>query len=370
MLTDLKAKIAHVSPTYFSPASVLGGGERYVDYVARSVGLVSPSISQKIIGCGPKPHVFDRNGIAVKVLKDISGSNDPMEAQPEGLWEELRDVDLVHIHQSLTRFGAFAMVVAKTLRKPVVLTDLGGAQDRTMLGGGGQELADAVVSISRHAASLVAPYYHGRHEVILGPLDTDFFAPADLDQPLGRDVLSVARILPHKGFDQIIDALPPGLNLTIVGSLYDQRYYDDLVEMARGKAVRFRHQVDDEQLRELYAQSGLYIQASTHCDMYGRFSDRPELLGLTTLEAMSCGLPVVVSSAASLPELATDPRVTAVFRDRGELRCLLERFRDGIWPTVSSRAIARNLAVGTYGLQKVGGRLLALYEDLILAARC
>ena len=54
-------------------------------------------------------------------------------------------------------------------------------------------------------------------ECILGPVDDDAFC---LAPSASRDpglLLSIGRILPHKGFETIIDALPPSLRLVIAG---------------------------------------------------------------------------------------------------------------------------------------------------------
>ncbi len=361
--------IAHVSPTYFSRRSVVGGGERYVEYVAQAVRAAEPAIRQVVLGCGAAPERFERRGIEVTVLADDSGGADAMDAQPDALWGALRDVDLVHVHQCLTRFGAFATVVAKTLRKPVVMTDLGGGDEKMMLDGKGMELADAVVSISGFAGSLIAPYYSGRHEVIMGPVDTEAFAPAGPRPRNRKSVICVGRLLPHKGVDRIIAALPQGLELKVVGSAYDRRYQSKLRELASGKAVTFVHEATDDDLRALYNEAGLFVQASTHKDIFGNTNAKPELLGLTSLEALASGLPIAVSSAGSLPELATDPRVTAVFDTTADLRAILEDFRDGRWPLEDPAVLARSIAVDTFGMKSVGERFARLYGDLVAAHR-
>ncbi len=36
-------RVAHLTPTYFAPESVIGGGERSVGYVARAVQAAEPT---------------------------------------------------------------------------------------------------------------------------------------------------------------------------------------------------------------------------------------------------------------------------------------------------------------------------------------
>jgi hypothetical protein len=47
-----------------------------------------------------------------------------------------------------------------------------------MLRGRGIELLDGVISISQYAHSLLGKFFSGPHEVLIGPVETDRFAPA------------------------------------------------------------------------------------------------------------------------------------------------------------------------------------------------
>ena len=55
----------------------------------------------------------------------------------------------------------------------------------------------------------------------------------------------------------------------------------------------------------LYQGAAVVATPSVYKDMYGKEQPYTELLGLTSLEAMACGVPVVVSNAGSLPEIVT-----------------------------------------------------------------
>jgi glycosyltransferase involved in cell wall biosynthesis len=166
----------------------------------------------------------------------------------------------------------------------------------------------------------------------------------------------VGRLLPHKGIDRVIDALPPGLPLRIVGRPYDKKYYALLVRRAARKQVTFVLGADDADLLACYHSAGLFVHASTFVDCYGRTVSKPELMGLTTLEALSTGLPVAIANTASLPELASDPRFSMVFDDVAGLRAILERFAAGHWPEPGASELARCHAVAT-AFRSSGGRL-------------
>ncbi len=340
---------------------MIGGGERYVSYVARALREASESLHQAVFALGETDSSFLDGAVPVTVLRNENPHPDPMMAMSDRLWGALADFDVIHVHQALTLFGCYCAVIARSLDKTLVMTDLGGGACDLLLEHGGLRLADGVLSISAFAKSLVAPYFSGPHAAILGPIDTAFFRPPR-QGARQREVLCVGRLLPHKGLDRIIDALPPGLPLRLVGRPYDAAYHALLRERARGKDVTFVLDADDAALAACYQTAGLYVQASTFVDLRGQAVAKPELLGLTTLEALSSGLPIAVADTASLPELARDPRISKVWRTAEELGAILREFAAGLWPAAGAFRIARHEAEANYSLPVVGREILDFYR--------
>jgi len=365
MRNSKKLRIAHLSPAYFSPDSYVGGGERYVDYITQSLQTVE-GFDQAIFTIGPDDQLFLRNGIPIRVLKNESSQPGMTNALSTFLWRELSGFDLVHIHQCLTLFGAYSTAVVRSLKIPTVGTDLGGGEDQQMLRGRGVELLDGVVSISQYAHNLLGSYFKGPHEIIIGPVDTDRFSSTSVNAIRNpREILCVSRILPHKGIDRVIAALPASLSLTIVGRVYHQSYYELLCKMAEGKNVRFILEANDDTLVDIYNRSGVFVQASTARDVFGNNIAKPELMGLTTLEAMSCGLPVLVSDAGSLPELVTDARFGRVFFSHDDLVMLFQEIADGVWPGPNAGEFARSHVISRHGLNAIGIRLADFYKRTV-----
>lgn len=354
-------RVAHVTPAYFSPDSVVGGGERYVYYLAQSL-RVAGGFEQCVFAVGAEDKRFEHDGIPVRVLRNESPLPGAMDAFSTALWRELPSFDLVHVHQSLTVFGAYTIAIVRSLGIPVVGTDLGGGENELMLSRGGMELLDGVLSISRYAHNLIAKFFSGRHEILIGPVDTDRFVPAAGVVRNHCTVLCVSRIMPHKGIDRVVAALPPGLRLVVVGQVYHDPYYELLRRMAEGKDVRFIHDADDTTLLVLFQSAGLFVQASTAQDVYGNTVAKPELMGLTTLEAMACGLPVAVSDTGSLPELVADPRFGRVFSGQTDLSAILSEVSEGTWPGPDAGAHARAHVVEKHGMETIGRRLAAFYR--------
>ena len=363
-------RVAHLTPAYFSPDSVVGGGERYVYYLARCLRL-SGGFAQCVFALGGEDRLFVHEGLPVRVLRNESPLPGPMDAFSAALWQELRGFDLVHVHQSLTVFGAYSLAIVRSLGIPAVGTDLGGGENPLMLARRGMDLLDGVVSISRYAHDLIGKCFAGPFEILVGPVDTDRFCPAEGGGETRdhRIVLCVSRIMPHKGIDRVVAALPPGLRLLIVGRVYHQPYYDLLRQMAKGKDVHFVHDADDEALLGFYRSAGLFVQASTARDIYGTSVAKPELMGLTTLEAMACGLPAAVSDTGSLPELVPDRRFGRVFAGHEDLAAILRDVADESWPDPDAAALARAHVVERHGMAPIGQRLAAFYGDLVARRR-
>jgi glycosyltransferase involved in cell wall biosynthesis len=119
-------------------------------------------------------------------------------------------------------------------------------------------------------------------------------------------VLFTGRLMPHKGVNDLVHALPPGLELELIGQPYDPRFVDDLKQMAQGKSVLFRHDCGDDALIDTYRSALCVVLPSVYKTMYGVESRVPELLGQTLLEGMACGTPAICTDVASMPEVVQD----------------------------------------------------------------
>jgi len=320
-------------------------------------------VSQAMVAIGDKASVALRGRAVVRVLPNQRVLQAPMGALSTALWEEFESFDVVHVHQSLTDFGAYACSVAASMGKTVVLTDLGGGSNPIMMQGG-LGMADGVVSISAYAHKMIGAGVRCPFAIMIGPVDTESLIPAT-SPPEKPAAIAVSRIMPHKGIDRIIRALPYGLKLRVVGRVYNESYRALLGELAVGKDVEFIHDASDDSLLSLYQRSTVFVQGSCFTDVYGNVEPKTELMGLTTLEAMSCGLPVIVSAdGGSLPELVTDPAFGRVFTTHDQLSSLLRRHLAGLWPMRDVRAVARAHVIKTSGLAEYGHRLGEFYADV------
>jgi glycosyltransferase involved in cell wall biosynthesis len=149
-----------------------------------------------------------------------------------------------------------------------------------------------------------------------------------------NDLLFFGRIHPDKGAAEAIAAArDSGRDLVMAGIVQDQGYYERTVEPAiDGKHVRFIGAVGGaERARTLGASRALL-----------HLINFDEPFGLSVIEAMACGTPVIACNRGSMPELidhgvtgflvdTVDEAVAAVERigeiDRGACRAaVIERF--------------------------------------------
>ncbi len=357
-------KVAYLTPLYFDSASYVGGGERYALNLARGVvGATQGRYAVTLISYGAEP--FERDlapGVRLLVLRVARTPANPLDSVSWDLPAAIADFDLVHLHMAFTRSGEVGLLAAKQQGKPVVVSDHGGWSSWLGQSVGHLELADRIVAYSDFGARLfrtTTPIV-----VIKGGVDDERFVPPAARPPRDR-VLYVGRLLPHKGIDRLIRALPETLPLTVCGRPYHAEYFDLLRRLAVGKQVTFVTDADDAAIQELYARAWCNVLPSVHRDCYGNSYVAPELMGLTLLEAMACGTPAVASRTAAMPEFIREGVTGFTFETEPELTALLQELAND--PTLVERVgtAARAEVESEYGLTVAGGRLARLYDELI-----
>ena len=111
----------------------------------------------------------------------------------------------------------------------------------------------------------------------------------------------LGRILPHKGIHHLIVGLPEDCPLQVIGPIGSADYLERLKRLAAGKQVAFLHGLSDAEIAGRLRRAAVLVHP-TPTGPEGS-AGANELLGLAVLEAMASNCPVVVSNAASLPEL-------------------------------------------------------------------
>lgn len=297
-------RVLHLVPALFgADDGVVGGAERYAYELARHMADEVPT---SLVTFGQRAREEQVGQLRVRVIGNawhVRGQ--PMNPLAFGILEEVRRANVVHCHQQHVAASSVAAITARLLRRRVVCTDLGGGGWDISSYVSTDRLFDAHLHISEYSRRIAGHAERPSASVILGGIDTVRFV-ADGARSRTAGVLFVGRILPHKGIDVLLRALPGHVPARIVGPAPDARYLADLQALARGKQVMFDHDVDDAALVEAYRNAQCIVLPSVYDDMYGGHTDVPELLGQTLLEGMACGAPGVCTAVASLPEIVRD----------------------------------------------------------------
>jgi glycosyltransferase involved in cell wall biosynthesis len=362
-------RIAFLTPTYFADESIVGGGERYPLNLA--LGLVAATEGAyrvEILSFGRAPARIElAPGVTMRLLPAAKTPREGLDFVSWDLPAAIAGADLVHIHQCYTRCAEVGLLAAKQQRKPVCLTDHGGYSSDLGRQYGLLELADLIVSFSEFGASLHRPTTT-RSVVILGGVDTSAFTPPE-ETPARDRFLFVGRLLPHKGIDRLISALPADLPLTVCGRPYHADYYRRLTSLADGKRVEFVTDADDATLLDFYRRAWATILPSVHEDCYGNSYLAPELMGFTLLESMACGTPAIASRVGGMPEYIREGETGFLFDDEAELTDRLTRLATDVDLADRMGHKARRVVEAEYDLRVAGAALFAEYEVLFRGAQ-
>ena len=169
--------------------------------------------------------------------------------------------------------------------------------------------AHRIMTTSEFSASEIVKHLGiPRERITVIPLGVDPIF-TEIDVPSGfrsrarlpeRFFLYVGNRKPHKNLNLLMRAhgeAGTGWPLVIAGES-DGGRFEAFEAEAEKRGVRLLDDLSDEDLLSLYGSASAFV-----------FPSRYEGFGLPPLEAMACGLPVICSKAASLPEAVGDAAV-------------------------------------------------------------
>jgi glycosyltransferase involved in cell wall biosynthesis len=224
-------------------------------------------------------------------------------------WLRAHRPDLIHAHESAP--ALVADLARRGLGIPLVTTYHGSEPERVAAFGRVARRSDLVITPSHaSAADLVGVGGVPRERVEVLGLG---LAPAPAHDPAqvaalrarlldggGRLVVTVARMVPQKGIDILIDCAArlgeshPDLRFAVVGDGPDEAALRALAE-ARGLAGRLRFEGRS-------ADPHLYLRAADLCLLTSRWESLP----FTVVEAFQAGTPVVATACSGVVELVDD----------------------------------------------------------------
>ncbi|MEO8090055.1 MAG: glycosyltransferase family 4 protein [Gemmatimonadales bacterium] len=279
-------------------------------------------------------------------------------------------IDLVHVHCGLNpMLGLLAPAVADDLDIPIVATFHSWFRRSALCRIFRRPLQK---TLDRHAAAIAvsqpvidahARYFSADWEIIPNGVDTDFFQPdhrsAPPPQPSGPELLFLGRLDPRNGLDTVLAAMPrvlerfPEARLTIAGDGPLRPVYQRMAAQAGGQAT-FVGRVNGDRPR-YYSRADLYLCPTTKASF-----------GITLLEAMACGTPLVVSDITGFRELVSG----------GEEAVLVPMNKPGAWADAIVKLLADQDRRATmseagrakaaqYAWPRVAAQVLSVYRRVL-----
>ena len=303
-------RIALVAEDYYPQ---MGGVPEHTHHLARQLrvwGHTADIFTSRMNGAHGDPPFVHRVGTS-RVIRANGGVSRITTGW--GLRRKLADrfregrYDLVHIQNGLApTFGVVGPLAARQVGIPVVATFhswFPRSAGYRIFRRGFQWLLDrhaATIAVSEPVVWAMSRYLKANWEVIPNGVDTAFF------QPIGRHpedlatraprLLFLARLERRNDLETVLDAMPrvleryPGTQLTVAGDGPQRRSYERRAR-SLSSSVRFVGEIHGER-PHYYASADLYLCPTTRASF-----------GVTLLESMACGTPMIVSDIVGFREL-------------------------------------------------------------------
>lgn len=195
-------------------------------------------------------------------------------------------------------FPKFSKKIIAVLMNYVRLWD-GLAADRT----------DVYIANSKFIAERIKKYYNKKSTVIYPPVKTAFFNPF---LPSAEYFLMVGRLLPYKRFDIAVQAFNElKLPLKIIGDGPEKKR---LMREAKSN-IEFLGNLGDKEIKEYYSNCRAFI------------FPQEEDFGITAVEAMSCGKPVIAYQGGGALETIENGKTGLFFMQQNK-SSLIETVRN------------------------------------------
>lgn len=339
-------RIAQIAPLIESvPPRLYGGTERVVSYLTEElvrqghdVTLFASGDSEtraRLVACAPSALRLERRSTSALPHHTL-------------MFEQLRrrrhDFDLMHFHIDYAHYPLMREMAAPHL------STLHGRQDLWDLEPIFAEYGDMpLVSISNsqrspvRSANWLGTVYHGL------PRDLLPFSPAG-----GEYLVFLGRISIEKRLDRAIEiATRAGRELVVAAKVdkADREYFLSDIKplLDRSPNVRFIGEVTDREKGELLGGALALLFPI----------DWPEPFGLTMIESMSCGTPVLGWHCGSVPEIITDGVSGRIIESIFQAVAAIDELAG------MDRRLVRDCFEHRFSVERMTADYLAIYERLV-----
>jgi glycosyltransferase involved in cell wall biosynthesis len=298
-------KIAQIAPLMESvPPRLYGGTERIVSYLTEELVALGHDVT--LFASGDSITTANLVSCAAKALRLNSGVRDFIPyymLMLDRVRQRADDFDILHFHIDQFQFPLFRPMAGRTV------TTLHGRQDLPDLVPLYLGFSDMpLVSISNAQrlpvpnANFVATVHHG--------LPVNLHRP--MVEPRSGYLAFLARISPEKPPDRAISiARALGIPLKIAAKVdrADEVYFRTVIEpLLDGPGVEFVGEINEQQKTQFLGEARALLFPV----------DWPEPFGLSMIEAMACGTPVLAFRCGSVPEIIEDGVTGAIVETMDE----------------------------------------------------
>lgn len=293
-------KIAQIAPLIESvPPKLYGGTERIVSYLTDELVRLGHEVTLFASGDSiTSANLVPCTRTALRLDSKVRDSIPYYMLMLDRVRRQAADFDILHFHIDFFPFPLFREIASRTV------TTLHGRQDLPdllpyYLGFGDMPLVSISDAQRRPIAdaNFAATIYHG--------------IPANMHKPTfyprGGYVAFLGRISPEKGPERAIAiARSLGIPLKIAAKVdaIDEAYFRESVAPLLGSGVEFIGEINEQQKTQFLGEALALLFPI----------DWPEPFGLTMIEAMACGTPVLAFRRGSVPEII-DHGVTGIVVD-------------------------------------------------------
>jgi glycosyltransferase involved in cell wall biosynthesis len=343
-------KIAQIAPLAESvPPRLYGGTERIVSYLTEELVALGHDVTlfasgdsitaARLVPCVP---------IALRLNADVRDPIPYYMLMLDRANQLSDDFDILHFHIDQFHFPLFRSIAGRTI------TTLHGRQDLPDLNPlyvGFNDMPLASISDAQRLpvpdANFVATVYHG--------------LPAALHRPLARPsgdyVAFLGRISPEKRPDRAIQiARALGIPLKIAAKVdrADEVYFRTQIEpLLGGGGVEFIGEINEQQKTEFLGHAKALLFPV----------DWPEPFGLSMIEAMACGTPVLAFGCGSVPEIIEDGLTGIIVHTMEEAIAALPRV------IALDRKKVRQRFEQRFSAKRMAMDYVAVYRSLLAAGR-
>lgn len=213
-------------------------------------------------------------------------------------FEDAAEYDVIHNH-----YDAYPLVFSKLVETPVVTTIHGFSSpqvSKVYRTYNNTNYVSISLADRKNCPDLnyVANVYHGI------PIENYSYNETPEDY-----FCYVGRICADKGVDLTVRlAKKMGFRLLIAGLMQDQQYFDKEIKPFLSNKIEYLGMIEEKEKIKLLGKAKAFLHLNTY----------PEGFGLTLIEAMACGTPVIGMDLGSVAEVVENGETGMVLSDIGE----------------------------------------------------